>query len=289
MKPPPFEYAAPATVDEALELLARYGEEAKLLAGGQSLIPVLNFRLARPAWLIDLNRITALHGISEVNGRLRIGAMTRQRDAERSPLVVQNAPLMAQAMPHIAHTQIRNRGTIGGSVAHADPAAELPAVMLALEATLHLRSATGERTLPARDFFTGLFSTALAADEMLVAIDLPPLPPGARCVFDEVARRHGDYALLGIAALLVIDADGACTDARLAYVNGGPGPVRAAAAEACLTGRPISAEVVKEAADLAAGEIRPGSDVHASAEYRRHLARVLTRRALSRAVQHRAQ
>jgi carbon-monoxide dehydrogenase medium subunit len=283
VKPPPFEYFAPDSLEEALALLAQYGDDAKPLAGGQSLVPVLNFRLARPAVLVDLNRIDALAGIEADDAGLRIGAMTRQRSAERDALVRRHAPLIAEALPHVAHPQIRNRGTIGGSIAHADPAAELPALALALEATLRLRSAASERTVAARDFFTGLFATALASDELLVEVAVPPLPPRSGCAFEEVARRHGDYALLAVAALVALDDAGRCVDARLAYVGAGPGPLRAAAAEAALAGRRIDDAAVRDAADAAFREVDPGGDVHASAAYRKALARVLTTRAIRRA------
>jgi aerobic carbon-monoxide dehydrogenase medium subunit len=283
VKPPPFEYRAPATLEEALELLARYGDEAKVLAGGQSLVPVLNFRLARPAVLIDLNGIAGLAGIRNGDGALRLGAMTRQRAAERSAEVAAAAPLVRDALGFVAHPQIRNRGTVGGSVAHADPAAELPAVMLALDARLGLRRGGAERWLTAGEFFTGLFSTALQPDELLVEIEVPRPPPGAGWAFDEVARRHGDYALLGVGGVVALDGAGVCRHARLAYVNGGPGPVRAATAERLLEGERPSAALIAAAAEAAAEELRPGNDVHASAEYRRQLARVLTRRVLARA------
>ncbi|MGH7553620.1 MAG: FAD binding domain-containing protein [Longimicrobiales bacterium] len=284
MKPAPFEYFAPETLEEALALLARYGDDAKPLAGGQCLIPVLNFRLARPAVLIDLNRIASLAGIQATRDGLRIGAMTRQREAERSALIAQAAPLLAEALPHVAHPQIRNRGTLGGSLAHADPAAELPAVALALDAMFRLRSARGERRLEARDFFTGLFATVLASDELLVEIDVPALPAGTAIAFEEIARRHGDYALLGVAAVVALDSAGVCRDARLAYVNAGPGPQRAPTAEAALVGRRPDARSIDECAQAALSDLRPSADVHASVEYRRQLARVLTMRALNRAL-----
>jgi len=282
MKPPPFEYHAPASLDEALALLAQHGDEAKALAGGQSLIPVLNFRLARPSVLVDLNRIGELAGI-EANGTLRIGAMTRQRAAERSAEVAGLAPLLREALFSVAHPQIRTRGTVGGSLAHADPAAELPAVMLALEARFRLRRAGAERTLAAAEFFTGLFTTALALDELLVGIDIPAPPARSGSAFVEVARRHGDFALVGVAAMVSLDASGAFSEARLAYVNAGPGPFRSARAEAVLRGQRPDAELFRAAAEAAHGDARPASDVHASADYRRQLVRVLTERALARA------
>lgn len=288
MKPPPFAYLAPESVDEALAMLAQYGDDAKVLAGGQSLIPVLNFRLARPAMLVDLNRIASLAGIAEHNGGMRVGAMTRQSHAEKSALVKTRAPLLAETLPHIAHAQIRNRGTVGGSLAHADPAAELPAIALALQCRMRLRRASGERWLDARDFYTGLFATALQADELLVEIEFPALPERADCAFEEIARRHGDYALMGVAVVIARDAAGICSDARLAYVNAGPGPLRATRAEALLVGQAPDAQLVRACADAALEELRPGTDVHASSAYRRQLARVVTERALNRALAGRA-
>jgi aerobic carbon-monoxide dehydrogenase medium subunit len=283
MKPPPFEYAAPRSLDEALSLLAEHGEEAKVLAGGQSLIPVLNFRLTRPSMLIDINDLAELAAITPLNGRgLRIGAMARQRAAERSADLASRAPLVAQALPFVAHPQIRNRGTIGGSLAHADPAAELPAVMLALEATFELRSRSAQRTLTADAFYTGLFSTALAPDELLVACEVHAAPAGVQWGFDEVARRHGDFALMAVAAGVGLDASGRIAFARLAYVNAGAGPVRARAVEQILAGNAPSTALWTAAADALNHEIDPPSDVHASSDYRRHLAGVLTRRLLAR-------
>ncbi len=279
MKPPAFRYIAPDTVEEALAALTQHGDEAKVLAGGQSLVPVMNFRLARPSVLVDLNRIASLAGIT-VNGVIRIGAMTRQRAVERHPDIKQKAPLLAQALPHIAHPQIRNRGTIGGSLAHADPAAELPAMMLALDARLRLRRGAQERWLGATEFYTGLFTTALALDELLVEIEIPALPPGTGTAFEEVARRHGDYALLAVGAVVTLDAGGICRHARIAYVNAGPGPLRSAGAEAVLAGQRPTPALIGAAADAAVADLRPPTDVHASADFRRHLGRVLTERVL---------
>jgi carbon-monoxide dehydrogenase medium subunit len=243
--------------------------------------------------LVDMNRIGGLADLEVARSRggggvLRIGAMTRQRAAERSPEVAAHAPLLAEALAHVAHPQIRNRGTMGGSVAHADPGAELPAVMLALEASFRLRGPDGERELAARDFFTGLFSTALRPAELLVEIAIPPLPAGAGCAFVEVARRHGDYALAGVGAVVVLDDAGVCREARVAYVNCGPGPLRSANAEAALVGRRLldgAAAVIEDAAGAGLADLRPRADVHASADYRRHLARVLTGRAVARAAE----
>lgn len=287
MKPPPFDYRSPASLDEALAFLEELGPEAKPLAGGQSLIPMLNFRLARPSVLVDLNGVAELDGIEAcADGGLRMGAMTRQREVERSPLVAERAPLLAETMPHVAHPQIRNRGTLGGSVAHADPAAELPAVLLALGARFRVRrhGDGGEgREVEAGDFFTGLFTTALEAEELLTEVCVPPLPPGSGWAFEEVARRHGDYALAGVAAVVRLDDGGACREARLAYVNAGPVPLAAPAAAALLAGEEPGPEALRAAAEAAARELDPPADVHAASEYRKHLARVLTVRALERA------
>lgn len=284
MKPAPFDYHRPATLDEALTLLAEHGADAKPLAGGQSLIPAMNFRLARPAILIDLDRVRELAFLSAGTDGLRVGAMTRQREVERSPLVARAAPLLHAALPFIAHPQIRNRGTMGGSLAHADPAAELPAVALALDARLHLRRRDGARSLPAGEFFTGLFATALAPDELLVEVSLPAPAARSGWAFDEVARRHGDYALVGVAAVVSLDARGRCERARLALLSVGEGPVLAQQAAALLAGQVPSPDLIRAAAEAAATrDIDPPGDIHASPAYRRQLAAVLTRRALTRA------
>ncbi len=284
MKPAPFEYHRPETVDEALALLVKGGTEAKALAGGQSLIPAMNFRLARPAILVDLNGIADLAYVHESAEGLHIGAMTRQRVAERDPLVARLAPLLREALPHVAHAQIRNRGTIGGSIAHADPAAELPAVMLALGARYRARGTGGARELPADGFFTSLFRTALAPDELLVGIVVPPPPPRAGSAFVEVARRHGDYALAGVAARVTLDEAGRCRDARIALLGVGEGPVLAARAAKALTGSPPTPDRIRDAANVAAAkDVDPPGDIHASSAFRRHLTGVLTRRALTTA------
>ena len=285
MKPPVFDYHRPRTVDEAISLLAQHGGEAKLLAGGQSLIPAMNFRLARPAILIDLNAVTELSYIHGANGDgLRLGAMTRQRAVERSPVVAKAAPLLHETMPFIAHPQIRNRGTVGGSIAHADPAAELPAVAVALDARCKVVSRRGSRTIAAGEFFTGLFSTALAPDELLVEIVLPAAGARSGWAFVEVARRHGDYALVGVAAAVSLDSQGRCRAARIGLLSVGDGPVLAAEAAKLLIGQQPSPNAIRAAADAAASrDVDPSGDIHASAAYRRHLVGVLTRRALSRA------
>lgn len=283
MKPARFDYVRAATLEAALAALAAR-DDAKPLAGGQSLIPAMNFRLAAPGALVDLNGLGELAGIAASNGGLRIGALTRHAAIERDPLVRARAPLLAEAMAHVAHPQIRNRGTIGGSLAHADPAAELPAVILALGAELVLRRTAGERRLPAGQFFTGLFATALGPGELITAIELPASPPRAGWAFEEFARRHGDYALVGVAVLVALDPAGRCDEARIALLSVGDGPVLASRAMERLRGSALDEAGIREAAELVATEeIQPPSDIHASEAYRRQLARVLTRRALARA------
>ena len=285
MKPAPFAYAAPATLEEALALKAQHGDDAKFLAGGQSLIPAMNFRLVAATTLVDLNRLAELDYIRAADiGGLRLGAMTRQRRLERDPLVKTQAPLMFEAMPVVAHPQIRNRGTLGGSLAHADPAGELPVVAVALDARLRVQSTSGERWVPAAEFFQGLFTTALAPDEMLVEVALPPLPARTGTAFVEFARRRGDYALMGVAAVVTLDDNGRCAAARLVYLNAGEGPMSAPNAADELVGETGLPEVIAEAAAIAAeDEINPSGNVHATPAYQRHLARVLTRRALESA------
>jgi aerobic carbon-monoxide dehydrogenase medium subunit len=284
VKPAPFQYFRPRALDEALSLLAERGADAKPLAGGQSLIPAMNFRLATPSVLVDLNGISELSYIRDDTGDVRIGGMTRQRAIERSPIVSQRIPLIGETMPHIAHPAIRNRGTIGGSLAHADPAAELPAVMLALNATLVVRNQSAARDIPAEEFFVGLFATSVQAGELLTEIRIPR--PSARSGFGflEISRRHGDFALVGVAAVVRLDGNGRCADARVALLSVGDRPMLAEHARKALQGQAPSAESIRAAADAAATrDIDPSSDIHASARYRRQLANVLTRRVLERA------
>ena len=285
MKPAPFKYVAPTSTAEALDFIAENGEDAKVLAGGQSLIPTMNFRLAQPAVLIDLNPVSELAYIREgKRGCLQIGAMTRHTDVERSPLVATHSPLLTETMPFIAHPQIRNRGTIGGSIAHADPAAELPAVMAALNARFKLQNRRGERWVNATDFFTGMFATAMEADELLTEIEIPPMPDRCGWAFTEVARRHGDFALVGISAIIEFDRKKRCKEARIALFSVGEGPVLAQRAARELQGESFSEALIQSAAETCANEdIDPGGDIHASADYRRHLAKVLTRKALAQA------
>jgi CO/xanthine dehydrogenase FAD-binding subunit len=285
MKPAPFEYYAPSTREEALALLVEHGGEAKPLAGGQSLVPSMNFRLAQPSILVDLNGIADLAGIAEAGGGLSIGAMTRQRAVERSALVPARAPLVAEAMPHIAHPQIRNRGTFGGSLAHADPASELPALAVALDMTMHIESANGTRSLPAAEFFLGLFTTALEPEELLVRVEIPSLPARTGTAFEEFARRHGDYALAGVCAVVTLAESGAVSDAKIVLFSVGDMPVVSQAAVGVLRGELPTEEVLRAAAEAVDSNIDPQSDIHATSAYRRHLSKVLVRRVLTRAVE----
>jgi len=284
MKPPRFAYHAPTSVDEAVALLARYGGEAKLLAGGQSLVPLLNFRLSRPAALIDLNRIAALAYVREDGNHVRIGAMTRQRTIEFSPMVRRRLPLLAEATTLVGHLPIRTRGTIGGSLAHADPSAEYPTILAALDGQVVVRGPRGERTLTAGQLFQGYLTTTLAADELLVEVRLPAMPEGAGFAFEELSRRHGDFAIIGIAVMIVRAGGGDCAVARLVTAGAGPVPVRLRAAEEILERDGLSDAAVEAASSRAAELVDPPSDIHASAGYRRNLTRVLTARALRRAI-----
>jgi 6-hydroxypseudooxynicotine dehydrogenase subunit alpha len=282
MKPAAFEYFRPRSLDEALSLLARYAGEAKPLAGGQSLIPAMNFRLATPAVLVDLNALAELAYINDEPNGLRLGGMTRQRALERSGVVANAAPLVAEAMPFIAHAAIRNRGTVGGSLAHADPAAELPAVMLALDARFGIRSSGGARSVDADNFFVGLFATAVEPGELLTEITIPKRRARTGSAFQEISRRHGDFALVGVAASVTLDQQGRCEAARIALLSAGDRPMLARQAAGVLVGQEPSVEAIRAASDAAATQdIDPSSDIHASAAYRRHLAAVLTRRALT--------
>lgn len=283
MKPAPFEYYAPTTLDEALSHLAEYGYDAKALAGGQSLIPMMNFRLAQPAILIDLNNIPELSGIRlDENGDLHIGAMTRHSQVEHNPIVARYVPLLSETLPHIATPQIRNRGTFGGSISHADPAAELVAVSVALDGRFRVRSQTGERWVPAEDFFAGMFTTIMEPEELLVEAVLPSMPPRSGWAMLEVARRPHDFALVGVAVLMTLDGSSRCERLRIVFLSVGDRPVEAAHAKQALTGQVPTPDRIRAAAEVAALEdIDPSSDIHASAEYRRHLAKVLTRRALT--------
>lgn len=285
MKPAAFSYFAPRDLDEALHLLAHHAPDAKPLAGGQSLVPMMNFRLAQPRVLIDLNRVAALSFVNDANGVLVLGAMLRQAAAERDHRLSAAVPLLADALPLVGHETIRHRGTIGGTLAHADPAAEIPAVALALGAELVVRSTRGERVISADQFFLGPLMTALEPDEMLIAVRIPRMPPHTGTAFLELSRRHGDFAIVGVAAQVTLDESGRIAQAALALCGVGPTPVRARQAEAALAGAEPTDEQFRAAGALAAQEIDPASDIHASADYRRRIAAVLVRRALSQAAQ----
>ncbi|MEO7010601.1 MAG: xanthine dehydrogenase family protein subunit M [Caldimonas sp.] len=285
MKPPPFDYLAPTRVDEALALLEAHGDDAKFLAGGQSLMPALNFRLASPSVLIDLNTVHALAGIAlDADGNLIAGAMTRHRDFETSEQVAQRLPLVRHAMASVAHVAIRNRGTIGGSICHADPSAEWPALCLVCDATMVLQSRRGTRSLDADAFSQGLFSTALAPDEILVRVVFPAWPQGRRWGFQEVARRRGDFAIAGVTCVLDVDAAGACTHARIVAFGVGDRPLVLAEAAAQLTGSVPDATALHEAARCARAGVDCRSDHHASSAYRSELLQALTTRALAQAL-----
>jgi CO/xanthine dehydrogenase FAD-binding subunit len=276
MKLPPFDYEAPRTVTEAVELLAEHQDEASVLAGGQSLIPLLALRLAHPAVLIDINGIEELSGVSAADGWVAIGAMTRAYVAEESETVADALPLLAAALPLIGHEAIRSRGTIGGSLAHADPAAELPAVARALDAEFVVRAQSGERVVPAAEWFEGYLTTSRHPGELLVEVRFPAAGPGTGISFQEVARRHGDFAIVGLAVLLMV-SEGSISDARLAFAGMSDVPVRAAEAEDLLVGERPSTELFDEAARRATDSVDPPADLHGSAEYRRKVAAALVR------------
>lgn len=284
MKPPAFAYHDPRTVDEAVALLHRYGDGAKVLAGGQSLLPMLNMRLARPEALIDINRIDTLAYVREDEGALAVGALARHADVERSPLVARRQPLLAEAIRFVGHLQIRNRGTVCGSLAHADPAAELSAVWACLDGRLRIAGPRGTREVGAGEFFLMYFTTCLEPDELLVEARLPVLPERTGWAFLELARRHGDFALVAVACTLRLDESGVIAEARLALTGVGPVPVRAREAEALLAGQRPGPALFDEAAARVRDAVEPDTDIHATADYRRHLAGVLSRRALATAL-----
>lgn len=286
MKPAPFDWQAPETVEAALALKSVHGDGARFIAGGQSLVPAMNFRVAQPGILIDLSRVAGLDSLAwSPDGSLRIGAMVRYRAIERDAEVARRLPLILEALAEVAHPHIRTRGTLGGNLCHADPASEMPAVMLVLQARMEVRGPGGTRVLPAADFFLGPLTTALADDEMLAAIMVPPLPAGAGTAFLELARRRGDYAMMGVAAVLRRDGAGRCAEARLAFCSAGPTPMAAPGAAALLVGTALAAADIAAAAEAAKAEIEPMGSVQASPAYQRHLAGVLAARALTLAAE----
>jgi aerobic carbon-monoxide dehydrogenase medium subunit len=279
VKPAPFAYVRATSLDQVFDLLEEHGDDARILAGGQSLMATLNMRLSAPEVLIDINRIDGLAGITFADGILRIGAMTRHSAVADSPDVARHAPLVAKAMPHVAHVAIRNRGTFGGSVAFADPAAELPAVCRAIRARLVLQGRGGSRTVEANDFFLGLFETAREATEVLVAIEIPTIADGEKTAFLELARRHGDYAIVGIAAQGKVSGS-TFSDMRLAFFGAGDRPILAAAANAAIEGKAFSDETVAAVQAALEADLDPMPDLNGSKATKMHLARVLTGRAL---------
>jgi aerobic carbon-monoxide dehydrogenase medium subunit len=283
MKPAPFKYIAAASLEHALLLKEAHGDEAKFLAGGQSLIPAMNFRLARPAVVIDINEIEALAGIRARPGGVRVGSLTRYRALQRDEVFARQFPLIGEALPHIAHPQIRNRGTIGGNLSHADPASELPAIALALRARFHVQSAKQERWIGAADFFTGALTTDLQPDEMLVEIEWPSPKPRSGSCFMEIARRRGDFAIAGVAAMVTLDKRDKCSEIRLALCGVGETPVDASAAADGLIGQAPDERAICEAVAVLQGVVEPAGNVHATAEYQRYVAGVLAERALTTA------
>lgn len=280
MKPPSFDYVLADTVEDALSALARLGPDAKILAGGQSLVPMLNFRLLRPTTLVDINRIGSLSFIRDEAQAIRIGALTRHHRLETSPVVAAHLPVIAEAMRHVAHLAIRNRGTIGGSLSHADPAAELPMMTVLLDAKLIIASTAGKRTVAAGDFFVDALTTDLRDGEILTEIEIPKLAPQAGWGFAEVSRRGGDFALAAAAAILTLRG-GTVAEARIAIMGVGKTPRRMSEAEAMLAGKTLSPDLLERAADAVRATVEPETDLHASADYRRHLVGVLTQRTLA--------
>jgi carbon-monoxide dehydrogenase medium subunit len=281
MKPAPFSYHRPASVGEAVRLLATL-ENAKVIAGGQSLMAMMNYRYAMPDHLIDVARLPELHGILIEDGHLQIGAVTRQRDLEFSSALAEVAPLFGAALQHVGHRQTRNRGTIGGSLAHADPAAELPTVCLAYDAEIEIVRQDGSRWVPMGEFVSGFMSTAVGYDEILASVRIAPWPVGHGYSFQEYARRHGDFAVVGVAVLISAGPDQTIDRASIALCGVGERPLRRDEAEAALLGKRLEARVIRQAAEIAA-RLEPVEDIHGTSAYRRHLARVLTERALHEA------
>lgn len=284
MKPPNFQYARAADSHEAVALLSEHGNEAKVLAGGQSLVPMLSFRLAQPTVLIDLNRASGLDYVREDNGHVVIGAMTRQRSLETDPMLREAVPLLAEALRHVGHITNRNRGTIGGSLAHADPAAELPTLVKGLGAELTIQGPGGSRAVAAEDFFLGSFVTAMDYDEILTAVRLPRLPSGTGVAVEELSRRHGDFAIVAAMAAVHLDADGRADLVRLALSGADSVPVRLHESESMLQGSEPVGDVIDAAAAAVAGAVNPLDDIHAPAAYRRDMAQLLFTRAVGKAV-----
>ncbi len=282
MKPAEFEYHRPYRIDDALSLLKQFGQESKILAGGQSLMPLMNFRLAQPAHVIDINFIDGLDYVKSENGNIKIGCLVRQSRLLNDPLIQQRCPLLAEALAQIGYEQTRNRGTLCGSLAHADPSAELPSVLVALDGVITVKSLAKTRQIAARDFFLSYLTTMLSSDEIVLEASLPEVPPHAGSCFMEFARKSGDFAIVGVAALLALDGE-TIADARTALNGVGDKPWREREVEEELVGEKGSVELFDKIGRTIAAKIEPGSDIHASASYRRSLAKVLTRRALTTA------
>jgi carbon-monoxide dehydrogenase medium subunit len=282
MKPAAFDYVVADNIEMAVASLAQAGGDAKIIAGGQSLVPMLNFRLLRPSVLVDINRIGGLAFIEEAGNNIRIGALTRHYQLETSPVIARHLPVLSHAMTHVAHLAIRNRGTIGGSLSHADPAAELPMMALLLDAELHVVSANGKRTIAARDFFLDTMTVDLAGGDIVTEIVLPKLPPKTGWGFEEVARRSGDFALAAVAVTLTVSA-GAIAQARIALTGIGPTALRASEAEALLAGQALEPGLTGRVIDAIRAAIEPETDLHASSDYRRHLTGILAGRAAAAA------
>lgn len=283
LKPPPFDYKDPRSLDDAITVLGECGEDGKVLAGGQSLVPLLNFRLAQPSVIVDVNRVEELSYLRRRDGRLMIGALCRQARLEQSPVARDGWGLLGDALKLVAHPQIRNRGTVGGSAAHADPAAELPVALSCLDARFRARSTRGERVVDADDFFVTHLTTSLEPDELLVEVEVPPLPEGTGHAFEEYSRRHGDFALGGAAVLYTANGDGVCREARISLLGAADTPIRAREAERALVGQKLDEDVAREAAATATRDIDPTGDIHGSGDYRKRLIEAMVRRALIKA------
>jgi CO/xanthine dehydrogenase FAD-binding subunit len=283
MKPAPFKYIAATSLGHALALKAEHGDDAKFLAGGQSLLPAMNFRLARPAILIDINGVEDLAGIRPSTGSTRVGPLTRYRELQRDAAFVRTFPLIGEALPHIAHPQIRNRGTLGGNLSHADPASELPAIAVALSSRFRVQAAKHERWIGASDFFVSALTTDLQPDEMLVEVELPLPKPRTGSCFMEIARRRGDFAIAGVAVMVTLDEESKCSNVRLAFCGVGETPIDASSAAKTLVGHLPTEDAFRDVAASVQAMIEPGGSVQATANYQRHIAGVLTERALQTA------
>lgn len=284
MKPAPFDYFAPDNIPEVLALLEEHGDDAKILAGGQSLVPMMNLRLVRPKVVVDINHVAGLSYIRQNNGHLRIGAMTRHRDVERSPLVERLNGLLSDGIRYIGHSAIRSRGTVGGSIVHADPTAELPLMLAALDGQVRVVGPRGNRTIRWDELFLSYFTTSIEPGEICEEVEMPVLPPSAGWGFEEFTHRAGDFAIVAVAAIVQIDDQRRSTVAKVAVAGAGATPVRVRTAEQFLTGQLLSEPVLREAARIVSREVEPESDLHASDAFRRHLAGTLAARALGRAL-----